>query len=113
MSTFKNKNSLRTIEAQIVQKLKNSEARPQFTGSYKKEKRVSTVIYSIFNSNDQVPVLEPHLKRKYRSEMFKKRKLKNSLFFEFAIFVVALSNIFAKGTTFYFTMLFILQFDFP
>ena len=30
MSTFKNKNSLRTIEAQIVQKLKNNEARPKF-----------------------------------------------------------------------------------
>ena len=40
MSTFKNKNSLRTIEAQIVQKLKNNEARPKFTGSYKKKKRV-------------------------------------------------------------------------
>ena len=36
MSTFKNKNSLRTIEAQIVQKLKNNEARPKFNGSYKK-----------------------------------------------------------------------------
>ena len=35
MSTFKNKNSLRTIEAQIVQKLKNNEARPKFTRSYK------------------------------------------------------------------------------
>ena len=34
MSTFKNKNSVRTIEAQIVQKLKNNEARPKFTGSY-------------------------------------------------------------------------------
>ena len=34
MSTFKNKNSLRTIEVQIVQKLKNNEARPKFTGSY-------------------------------------------------------------------------------
>ena len=42
MSTFKNKNSLRTIEAQIVQKLKNNEARPKFTGSYKK-KRVGDV----------------------------------------------------------------------
>ena len=31
-----NKNSLRTIEAQIVQKLKNNEPRPKFTGSYKK-----------------------------------------------------------------------------
>ena len=36
MSIFKNKNSLRTIEAQIVRKLKNNEARPKFTGSYKK-----------------------------------------------------------------------------
>ena len=34
---FKNKNSLRTIEAQIVQKLKNNEARSKFTGSYKKK----------------------------------------------------------------------------
>ena len=39
MSTFKNKNSLRTSEAQIVQKLKNNEARPKFTGSYKKKKK--------------------------------------------------------------------------
>ena len=37
MSTVKNKNSLRTIEAQIAQKLKNNEARPKFTGSYKKK----------------------------------------------------------------------------
>ena len=37
MSTFKNKNSLRTIEDQIVQKLKSNEARPKFTGSYKKK----------------------------------------------------------------------------
>ena len=39
MSTFEHKNSLRTVEAQIVQKLKN-EARPKFIGSYKKNKRV-------------------------------------------------------------------------
>ena len=38
MSTFKNKNSLRTIEAQIVRKLKNNEDRPKFTGSYKKKR---------------------------------------------------------------------------
>ena len=31
------KNKLRTIEAQIVQKLKNNEAQPKFTGSYKKK----------------------------------------------------------------------------
>ena len=48
MSTFKNRNSLRTIEAQIVQKLKNNVARPKFTGSYKK-KRV--VWYCIGSSN--------------------------------------------------------------
>ena len=41
MSTFKNKNSLRTIEAQIAQKLKNNEDRPKFTGSYKKNVRWS------------------------------------------------------------------------
>ena len=36
MSTFKNKNNLRTIEAQIVQKLKNNldEARPKFTACF-------------------------------------------------------------------------------
>ena len=32
-----NKNNLRIIEAQIVQKLKNNEAQPKFTGSYKKK----------------------------------------------------------------------------
>ena len=37
MSTFKNKNSLRTIEAQIVQKIKNNAARLKATGSYKKK----------------------------------------------------------------------------
>ena len=35
--TFKNKNSLRKIEAQIAQKLKNNEAQPNFAGSYKKK----------------------------------------------------------------------------
>ena len=44
MSTFEHKNSLRTIEAQIVQKLKNNEARPKCTGSYKK-KRVFKKLY--------------------------------------------------------------------
>ena len=39
MSTFENKSSLRTIEAQIAQlKFKTNEARPEFTGSYKKKK---------------------------------------------------------------------------
>ena len=41
MSTFEHKNSLRTTEAQIVQKLKNNEAWPKFIGSYKKKKRVA------------------------------------------------------------------------
>ena len=40
MSTFEHKNSLRTIEAQIVQKFKNNEAWPKFTGSYKKKRVV-------------------------------------------------------------------------
>ena len=51
MSTFKNKNSLRTIEAQIVQELKNNEARPKFTGSYEKKKAcilISFASYSYF-----------------------------------------------------------------
>ena len=37
MSTFKNKNSLRTIEAQIVQKLKNNEARQNLLVLQKKK----------------------------------------------------------------------------
>ena len=44
MSTFKNKNSLRTIEAQIVQKLKNNEAWPKFTGFYKKKKKACSLL---------------------------------------------------------------------
>ena len=48
MSTFKNKNSLRTIEAQIVQKLKHNESRPKFTGSYKK-KRVFGVFSGVIS----------------------------------------------------------------
>ena len=37
MSTFQNKNSLRTIEAEISYKTENNEARPKCTGSYKKK----------------------------------------------------------------------------
>ena len=37
MSIYEHKNSLRTIEAQIVQKLKNNETRAKFTGPYKKK----------------------------------------------------------------------------
>ena len=36
MSTFKNKNSLKTIEAEISKKVKNNEARPKCTGSFLK-----------------------------------------------------------------------------
>ena len=36
----KNKNNWRTIEAQIVQKLKNNEPQAKFTGSYKKKRVV-------------------------------------------------------------------------
>ena len=43
--TMLNKNSLRTIEAQIVQKLKNNTPRPKFIGSYKKK---SAVLYILF-----------------------------------------------------------------
>ena len=42
MSTFKTKNSLRTIETQIMQNLENNETRPKFTGSYKRKR-----VYSI------------------------------------------------------------------
>ena len=52
MNTFKTKNSLRTIEAQIVQKLKNNEARPKFTGSYKKKS-----VYTIRDRRTQYIVL--------------------------------------------------------
>ena len=38
MSTFKNKNSLRTVEAQIVQKLKNNEARQNLLVLQKKKR---------------------------------------------------------------------------
>ena len=43
MSTFEHKNSLKTIEAQIVQELQNNEARPKFTGSYKKKRVVDSM----------------------------------------------------------------------
>ena len=51
MGTFEHKNSLRTIEAQIVQKLKNNEARPKFTGTYKEKacsfKNIQRNLFSI------------------------------------------------------------------
>ena len=46
MSTFEHKNSLRTIEAQIVQKLKNNGARPKFTGSYNKKACIAVEKFS-------------------------------------------------------------------
>ena len=58
MSTFKNKNSLRTIEAQIVQKLKNNEARPKFTGSYKKKKACSLLPVSALQKENAVVIEE-------------------------------------------------------
>ena len=54
MSTSKNKNSLRTIEAQIVQKLKNNEAWPKFTGSYKKSLYFKCNRSSILNCKDKL-----------------------------------------------------------
>ena len=53
MNTFKHKNSLRTIEAEISKKVKKNEARPKFTGSYKKKrvclclKRKKTVFFRV------------------------------------------------------------------
>ena len=45
MSAFKNKNNLRTIEAQIVQSLKNNEVRPKFTDSYKRKSVLVILLY--------------------------------------------------------------------
>ena len=47
MSTFKNKNSLRTIEAEISEKIKsNAEARPKFTGSFTKTEK-ACILYKV------------------------------------------------------------------
>ena len=55
MSTFKNKNRLRTIKADISSEIKNNEARPKFTGCYKKEckhgPQLLLIIYSLLSSN--------------------------------------------------------------
>ena len=67
MSTFKNKNSLKTIEAQIVQELKNNEARPKFTGSYKKKACIT-------NTN-----LNPKPKLTLKEETNKKKGNKNKI----------------------------------
>ena len=37
LNKYLNKNSLKTIGAEISKKRKNNEARPKFTGSYKKK----------------------------------------------------------------------------
>ena len=58
MSTFKNKNSLRTIEAQIVQKLKNNEAWPKFTGFYKKKKACSLLPISALQKENAAVIEE-------------------------------------------------------
>ena len=55
--TVGNKNNLRTIEARIVQKLQNNEARPKCTGSYKK-----ACIYSLSSQSECVDVVYANLK---------------------------------------------------
>ena len=73
MNTFKTKNSLRTVEAQIVQKLKNNEARPKFTGSYKKKRvydqgsesrvhctSVTSSVYPAASTSENTTVPKPH-----------------------------------------------------
>ena len=42
-----NKNNLKTIEAQIVQKLKNNEARPKFAGSYKNRRVLQNLLSQV------------------------------------------------------------------
>ena len=54
-----NKNNLRTIEAEIVQKLKNNETRPKFTGSYKKEKRVEFDLQSVSHTPSLISIYPP------------------------------------------------------
>ena len=51
MSTFERKNSLRTIGAQIVQKRKNNEARPKFTGYYEKKRAIHCLEISGHKNN--------------------------------------------------------------
>ena len=65
MSAFKNKNSLRTIKAEISQKAKNSEVRPNFTGSYKKSVYDSapkvTMLSTFLFPDDDKAILDPQL----------------------------------------------------
>ena len=93
MSTFKNMNSLKTIEAQIVQKLKNNEAQPKFTGSYKK-KRVACFLYQPYKermrqlSRSRVVLC---------SEEIRKRDSKNLLLSYYIFGVVNNSQLDAKS----------------
>ena len=58
ISTFEHKSSLRTIEAQIVQRLKNNEARPKFPGCYKKKACISLatqfILVLMLNNQDNI-----------------------------------------------------------
>ena len=60
MSTFEHKNSLRTIVAQIVQKLKNNEARPKFTVSYLKKSCTDTMFDLLTAQVDVVNLTQQH-----------------------------------------------------
>ena len=46
----------RTIEAQIVQKVKNNEARPKFTGSYKKKRVLLRAYKNVFKKTFEVEI---------------------------------------------------------
>ena len=58
MSAFKNKNSLRTIEAEISENVKNNEARPKFTGSYFQKKRVIGPAHELEPLSSPGPVVQ-------------------------------------------------------
>ena len=60
MSNFKNKNSLRTIEAEISSRVKNNEARPKFTGSYKKSVYTGSHRQSSMKSSKTILWLKTH-----------------------------------------------------
>ena len=55
VSTFKNKNSLRSIEAEISQKIKNNETRPNFTGSYEKTCKDICSLASFVSQDNVLP----------------------------------------------------------
>ena len=64
-----NKNNLRIIEAQIVQKRKNNEARPKFTGSYKKAGIISKKLRVLLVAKSQ-RILTISLTIKFWSSQF-------------------------------------------